>query len=244
MSKVGNSLPTYLGYNPVAKKYHFFINLGGTRGRVLTYCTYFYLDSWQNLPGILDTTVEVPTEVVQELHDYLTGIVSYALVKPRKNSRNAAIVKLYTQAEPIEIQQPAKIPGKEAPVSKTGEVARNGRTVRGLDIPGQQQPGLVEQRRVRTGVRAAPVGDGSPAVAPSPRRRRIPDHDDVTTTSASAKSCSSKPSKPSERTVLAAVEVSSDKKLRKSKTCLPCGTGTPSDPVSKPRRGRKPLTVK
>lgn len=96
-------LPTYLGFDPVHKKFHFFINVGGNHGRVLTYATYFFLDSWTHLPGTLDTTKPVPEEIINELEEYLSGKLHYEFAKRRKNSRTAEVRKIYLSSEAIHL---------------------------------------------------------------------------------------------------------------------------------------------
>jgi len=145
-------LPVYLGYDQVHRRYHFFLNVEGKYGRLLTYGgDYFYLNTWVNVPGLLDTATVVPEEINNELKAYLEGRLKYEFIKLRKNSRTATVTKVYADAQ------------ASGPLPNTGD-GKIGGTVgrRGL----RAHAGAVQPKECSTPL---PRGRKAPAVVESPK---------------------------------------------------------------------------
>ena len=83
--------PIYLGYEKEHRKYHFYFIKEGVP-RFLVYVTYFY---WDRGPQTILSLIPVPTEVEDELGQFLSGNLSYEFSKRRKNSKSKTVNKLY-----------------------------------------------------------------------------------------------------------------------------------------------------
>ena len=97
VAPIENSLPIYLGYEKDQKKYYFYA-IKDKIPRFLVYISYFY---WDKGPQSVLTQKPVPEEVELELYEYLKDKLSYEFFKPRKNSKEKSVRKIYRLPAPL-----------------------------------------------------------------------------------------------------------------------------------------------
>lgn len=86
-----DSTPIYLGYEKDRNKYCFYYIKSGVP-RFLSYISYFFLDRGPD--SVLEYKA-IPAEIEQELSQYLKGSIDYEFFKPRRNSKQQSVRKIY-----------------------------------------------------------------------------------------------------------------------------------------------------
>ena len=108
--------PIYLGYESGKDKYYFYI-VKDQSPRFLVYSSYFFLGTCPQ--GVLSLK-QIPSEVEEELLEYLQGKFEYRFKKLRKNSKDATAIKHYYA--PVEITQPDPVQSPSVKTSKPRKV--------------------------------------------------------------------------------------------------------------------------